>query len=164
MVRWNIKKYRFASENPPGEFGSIILWACFSAGGPGRFVQIHGIMDSFKYQQINKTKSDCLCKKSDNGPCLDLPSRQWSKTNIKINTNVSLSTKLSFCHMSENEWGELKRRSTNIELWIWRIWRYSVWRNGLLSLVSCSPNSSCSKGENSELLSWDKDVAIIGCQ
>ncbi len=54
--------------------------------------------------------------------------------------NVSLSTKWSFCHsMSkssdlnpvENEWGELKRRSTNMELWIWRIWRDFRWRNGL---------------------------------
>ncbi len=34
----------------------------------------------------------------------------------------------------ENEWGELKRRSTNMELWIWRIWRDSVWRKW--SLIS----------------------------
>ncbi len=33
----------------------------------------------------------------------------------------------------ENEWGELKRRSTVMELWIWRIWRDSGWRNGLWS-------------------------------
>ncbi len=37
---------------------------------------------------------------------------------------------------TENEWGELKRRSTNIELWIWRIWRYSIRRNGLWSPFS----------------------------
>ncbi len=29
-----------------------MLWACFSARGPGHLVQIHGIMDSIKYQQI----------------------------------------------------------------------------------------------------------------
>ncbi len=34
----------------------------------------------------------------------------------------------------ENEWGELKRRSTVMELWIWRIWRDSGWRKW--SLIS----------------------------
>ncbi len=33
--------------------GSLMSWACFSAGVPGDLVQIHGIMDSIKYQQIN---------------------------------------------------------------------------------------------------------------
>jgi len=42
----------------------------------------------------------------------------------------------------ENEWAELKRRSTNMDLGIWGIWRDYLWRNGLWSLVSCSPNSS----------------------
>ncbi len=32
--------------------GSLMLWACFSARGPEYLVQIHGIMDSIKYQQI----------------------------------------------------------------------------------------------------------------
>jgi len=31
----------------------------------------------------------------------------------------------------ENEWSELTTRSTNMKLGIWRIWRDSVWRNGL---------------------------------
>ncbi len=35
------------------------LWAYFSAGGPGHPFQIHGIMDSIKYQQIKKNKA-CL--------------------------------------------------------------------------------------------------------
>ncbi len=35
----------------------------------------------------------------------------------------------------EDEWGELKRSTTNMELWIWRVWSDSVWRNGLWSLV-----------------------------
>ncbi len=60
----------------------------------------------------------------------------------------------------ENEWDELKR-STNMKLWIWRIWRDSVWRNGLWSLIRRSPNSSGIIGENLELLSWEKGVAII---
>ena len=32
--------------------GSLMLWAYFFAGGPGHLVQIHGIMDSSKYQKI----------------------------------------------------------------------------------------------------------------
>ncbi len=36
--------------------------------------------------------------------------------------------------------------------------------NGLWSLIRCSPNSSGIIGENSELLPWEKDIAIIGCQ
>ncbi len=32
--------------------GSLLLWACFSARRPEHFVQMHGIMDSIKYQQI----------------------------------------------------------------------------------------------------------------
>ncbi len=31
---------------------SLILWACFSAGDPGHLDQMHGIMDSIKYQQL----------------------------------------------------------------------------------------------------------------
>ncbi len=34
--------------------GSLMLLAYFSAEGPGYIVQIHGIMDSVKYQQIYK--------------------------------------------------------------------------------------------------------------
>ncbi len=52
-------------------------------------------------------------------------------------------------HPVENEWGELKRRSTVMELWIWRIWRDSGWRNGFWSLVRCSLTSSGIIGENS---------------
>ncbi len=68
MVRWNWKN-SFLAANPPDEFstnrdkkypmstveytaGSLMLWACFSAGGPEHLVQMHGIMDSIKYQQI----------------------------------------------------------------------------------------------------------------
>jgi len=34
-------------------------------------------------------------------------------------------------NLIENEWSELKRRSTSMDLGICRIWRDSVWRNGL---------------------------------
>ncbi len=63
-----LEKNSFLAANPPDEFstnrdkknlstvkytaGSLMLWACFSARGPGHLVQMHGIMDSIKYQQI----------------------------------------------------------------------------------------------------------------
>ncbi len=40
--------------------GSLMLWACFSAGGAEHLVQMHGFMDSIKYQQtknLNLTAS-----------------------------------------------------------------------------------------------------------
>ncbi len=63
-----LKKLLFGT-NPPDEFsanrdkrypmstvkytaGSLMLWACFSARGPELLVQMHGIMDSIKHQQI----------------------------------------------------------------------------------------------------------------
>ncbi len=59
----------------------------------------------------------------------------------------------------ENEWGELKRRSANMKLWIWRIWSDSGWRNGLWSLVMCSLTSSGIIGEYLELLDWQMEVS-----
>ncbi len=50
------------------------------------------------------------------------------------------------------------------KLLIWRIWRDSGWRNSVWSLIRCSPKTSGIIGENSELFSWGKDVAVIGCQ
>ncbi len=154
--------------------GSIMSCACFSAKGPGCLVQKHGIMDSIKYQQIKKSKPDFLCKTSYNGPCLDLPSGQWSKTNIKINTKM--------CHWAQNEasamavpvpwpepyrkwvgWTEEKKHqheAGNLK----DLERRKISMNGLWSLVKCSPNSSGIIEENSELLSWEKDVEIIGYQ
>ncbi len=35
---------------------------------------------------------------------------------------------------------------------------------GFWSLIRCSPNSPGIIGENSELLTWEKDVVINGCQ
>ncbi len=91
-----LKKNRFLAANPPDEYtmftvkytaGSLMLCTCFSARGPGHLVQMHGIMDYIKYQQIKKSKPDCLC--------LDLPPEQQSKTNIKINTKMG--------HWAQNE-------------------------------------------------------------
>ncbi len=59
LVQTGIKKYPMSTVKYTA--GSLMLWACFSAEGPGHLVQMHGIMDSIKYQQIQKSKSDCLC-------------------------------------------------------------------------------------------------------
>ncbi len=45
-----IKKYPMSTIKYTA--GSLMLWACFSARGPEHLVQMHGIMDSIKYQQI----------------------------------------------------------------------------------------------------------------
>ena len=69
--------------------GSLMLWAYFSAGGPGHLVQIHGIMDSIKYPQIRKNQN---LTASARNPIMD---RQDNDPNKHQNQhkNVSLSTK-----------------------------------------------------------------------
>jgi len=60
----------------------------------------------------------------------------------------------------ENEWSELKRRSTNMELE--SEGSGEILYGGMVS--DLSPNSSGIIEEDSELLSLEKDIAIIGCQ
>ncbi len=50
LVQTGIKTYPMTTIKYTA--GSLMLWACFSAGGPEHLVQMHGIMDSIKYQQI----------------------------------------------------------------------------------------------------------------
>ncbi len=50
LVQTGIKKYPMSTVKYTA--GYLMLWACFSAGGPEHLVQKHGIMDSIKYQQI----------------------------------------------------------------------------------------------------------------
>ncbi len=50
LVQTGIKKYPMTTVKYTA--GSLMLWACFSASGPEHLVQMHGIMDSIKYQQI----------------------------------------------------------------------------------------------------------------
>ncbi len=50
IVQTGIKKYPMSTVKYTA--GSLMLWACFSARGPEHLVQMHGIMDSIKYQQI----------------------------------------------------------------------------------------------------------------
>ncbi len=110
---------------------SLIFWAYFSVPGSDKWH--HGL---YKIPRYKKSKPDCLCKKSYNGPCLDLPSRQWSKNTAKSTQKCVAEHKtkllpwlsqLPDLNPVENEWGKLKRRSTNVELVFWRIWRYSGW-------------------------------------
>ncbi len=70
----------------------------------------------------------------------DLPTEQWSKSTIKIFWKMG--------HWAQNEGSAMatpvenwRGTSINKELWIWRVWRDPVWRNGLWSLVRRSPNS-----------------------
>ncbi len=50
LVQTRDKEYPMATVKYTA--GSLMLWACFSAGGPGYLVQMHGFMYSIKYQQI----------------------------------------------------------------------------------------------------------------
>src|SRR4029434_6078274 len=49
--------------------------------------------------------------------------------------------------------------STNVDLRIGRIWSDTACRNGLRSCAMCSPTSSRIIGEDSELLSWQREAA-----
>ncbi len=68
----------------------------------------------------------------DNNPKQTSKSTQKRVTENKIKL-LPWPSQSSDLNPTENEWGELKR-STNMELWIWRIWRDSVWRKW--SLIS----------------------------
>ncbi len=124
--------------------GSLMLWACFSARCSEHLVIMHGIMDSIKYQQIKNqnltasVRSLIMCHvwifHQDNNPKQTSKSTQKWVTEYKMNLLPWLS-QFSDLNPTENEWGELKRRNTVMELWIWRIWRDSVWRKW--SLISC---------------------------
>jgi len=52
LVHTGIKKYTMCKMKYTS--GSLMLCAYSSARDPGQLVQIHGIMDSSKYQKINK--------------------------------------------------------------------------------------------------------------
>ncbi len=117
LVQTGIKKYPMSTVKYTA--GSIMLWTCFSAGGPGHLVQMHGIMDSIKYQQIknlnltasvrNLIMGHVLIFQQDNNP----KQTQNCVTEHKMNL-LPLLSRSSDLNPTENEWGELKRRSTVI--------------------------------------------------
>ncbi len=100
------------------------MWACFSAGGPGHLVQMHGIMDSIKYQQMknqnltasvrNLIMGHVLIFQQDNNPKQTSKYTQKWVTEHKMNL-LSLLSLSSDLNPTENELGELKRRSCESE-------------------------------------------------
>ncbi len=106
-------KKSFLAANPPDEFstnrikkypkfhvkytaGSLMLWACFYLPEVLNICSDSWHHGFYQIPTDKKSKPDCLCKKSYNGPCLDLPPGQQSKTNIKINTKMG--------HWAQNEY------------------------------------------------------------
>ena len=56
--------------------GSLMLWGCFAASGPGALVKINGIMNSTKYQDIFAKNLVASARKLRLGRRVDLPTRQ----------------------------------------------------------------------------------------
>jgi len=99
-----------------------MLWAYFSAGGPGLLIPIHGIVDSTKYQQIKNHNLTASARNlimglglifhQDNGPT------HTSKSTQKFVTEHKMTVPDPDLNHIENESGKLKRRSTNMDLGI----------------------------------------------
>ncbi len=110
-----------------------------------------GMMDYIKYQQIKN--QNLFSKKSfimghrifhqDNDPKTKIKAKWVIVHKSKLLQWLSQSSELNSI---ENEWVELKR-STSMELWIWRICRDSGCRTGLWSLAWCSSTSSGITGD-----------------
>jgi len=135
------------------------LYCC----GPGHLVQIHGIMDLMKNQQIKNINLTTSASNLITGHVWIFQNKHQNQ-----NKNGSLSTKPSICYGHPNPWPEHYRK--------WVGWTKEKKRQhgyGNLNdleriwyLVRCSPISSVIIGEDSELLSWKKEVAkkyLIKC-
>ncbi len=95
LVQTGIKKYPMSTVKYTA--GSLMLWACFSAGGPGHLFQIHGIMDSIKYQQIKNLNLTASVRNLIMGRVLIFQQDNNPKHQNK-HKNGSLSTKWIFYH------------------------------------------------------------------
>ena len=71
------KKNAFTVNNLYVSMVEVAVTCCC---GGGKFVRVHGIMNSMKYQIIVNLNLA--------GSLLDLPARQWSKKHIQINTKM----------------------------------------------------------------------------
>ncbi len=118
------------------------LWAYFSFRNSSEFiylVQIDGFMDSIKYQNWLSMVEILQWAMVGSSSSIMIRKKHQNK-----NKNGSMRTKPSFFHgqpssltWTENEWGELKRRSNNLDLEIWKVWSNSGWRNGLYVFTGC---------------------------
>ncbi len=159
LVQTGIKKYPMSTVKYTA--GSLMLWACFSARGPEHLVQMHGIMDSIKYQQIKNQNLTASVRNLIMGRVWIFHQDNNPKQTSNKHKNGSLSTKWIFYHccLCPLTWALQKMSEVN--------WREAApsWscesegsgeilyeENGLWSLIRCSPNSSGIIGENSELL------------
>jgi len=112
----------------PHVYNLIYHWifnvgAYFYAGGPGLLIQIHGILDSIKYQQIKNQNLTPSARNlimehgwifyQDNNP------KQTSKSTQKCvaqNEASAMTVPDPDLNHIENVWSERKRRITNIDL------------------------------------------------
>ncbi len=94
LVQTGIKKYPMSTVKYTA--GSLMLWACFSAGGPEHLVQMHGIMDSIKYQQIKNQNLTASVRNLIMGRVWIFHQDNNPKQNIKINTKMG--------HWAQNEY------------------------------------------------------------
>ncbi|MDM1740218.1 hypothetical protein HX113_13950 [Acinetobacter towneri] len=86
LVQTGIKKYPMSTVKYTA--GSLMLWACFSARGPEHLVQMHGIMDSIKYQQIKNLNLTASVRNLIMGHVWIFQPDNNPKTNLKNNTKM----------------------------------------------------------------------------
>ena len=118
--------------------GSLILWGCFAASGPGALVMINGIMNSTKYQVILTKIWDLA---------IGGPSNQTMSPNVlqnqhrngsvrKKNQCFAMAISVSLSKTCGLNW---RGQSISSNLRTWRILKGYARRNGPRSLQLCSP-------------------------
>ncbi len=152
--------------------GSLMLWACFSARGPEHLVQMHGIMDSIKYQQIKNQNLTASVRNLILGHVWIFHQDNNPNKHQNKHKNGSLSTNEYFIIAVSVLWPEPCRR--------WVRWtEEKKHRHGAVnlkdlerfcmkkwSLISYQVFSKLFRHYRRKLRAvvLGKDVAIIGCQ